>query len=409
MALVGVTVRSITPKVFHSAVFTTYFLGQLTSQIGTRMAPVALSFGLLGTGRSAASLGVVLAFTFLPQILLALVGGVVADNLPRRRLLLVTDLVQASTQFATGTLLILGTTRLWPFLILQFCYGCATAYAGPALAGQIADVTPSKDLLQQANSLIGLTRSIGGVTGPTLAAVVMAWSGAGTVVIADAVTFLISATCMLFLPDVGARVKRRNMRAEIRDGWQELISRSWVWIMIIDGVAYHFCIASSIAILGPSISLSRWHGASAWAAVLTARSVGAVFSGLVLLRFRIHRGLFWGRLFLSADIGLLLMMAYSRVTIWFLVVAFCSGAALTAYTATWRTSLQRHIPSQKLSRVSAFDWLAAFAFAPIGYSAVGFAATRYGAVSVLIAGVTIHAIATLAVLMAPAVRNLRNV
>src|ERR671927_282421 len=103
--------------------FRRFFVGHATSLLGTGMVGVALSFAVLDLTGSVSDLGFVLAAQTVPLVLFLLVGGTVADRLPRRAVMLVSDSARCLTQGALAALLISGHARLWELLALQFLTG----------------------------------------------------------------------------------------------------------------------------------------------------------------------------------------------------------------------------------------------------------------------------------------------
>ena len=91
--------------------------------------PVALTFAVLDLTGSATSLGLVLVSAFVPRVVLLLLGGVFADRLPRRRVMLATDVMRAITQGVVAFLLLSGQARLWHLALLFAAYGAAAAAA----------------------------------------------------------------------------------------------------------------------------------------------------------------------------------------------------------------------------------------------------------------------------------------
>ena len=139
--------------------------------MGDRITPVAIAFAVLGLG-SASDLGLVLAAGGIPFALFALVGGLWADRVGRRRVMLASDIVRAVSQTVTAALLLTGTAEVWMLAALAFVYGTAAAVFMPALIGLIPQ-TVSAARLQEANGLLALTRSTASVAGPVLAGVLV--------------------------------------------------------------------------------------------------------------------------------------------------------------------------------------------------------------------------------------------
>ena len=116
--------------------FRLLFWGQALSVVGDRITPVAIAFAVLGLG-SASDLGLVLAAGGIPFALFALAGGVWADRVGRRRVMLASDIVRALSQGVTAALLLTGTAEVWMLAVLAFVYGTAAAVFMPALMGLI--------------------------------------------------------------------------------------------------------------------------------------------------------------------------------------------------------------------------------------------------------------------------------
>jgi MFS family permease len=148
--------------------FRLFFIGQATSQLGTGMVPVALSWAVLELTGSVSDLGLVLAAQTVPLVLFLLVGGTVADRLPRRAVMLVSDSARCVTQGLLAALLITGHAELWELLVLQFLGGTATAFFLPAVTGLTTQVV-SAERLQEANALRSLAGSGGSIAGPAIA------------------------------------------------------------------------------------------------------------------------------------------------------------------------------------------------------------------------------------------------
>ena len=143
--------------------FRLLFAGQALSVVGDRITPVAIAFAVLGLG-NATDLGLVLAAAGIPFALFAVLGGVVSDRVGRRDVMIASDVIRTLSQAATAVLLLTGTAEVWMLVVLSAVYGTAAAVFMPALMGLIPQTVPP-DRLQEANALLGFTRSVASVAG----------------------------------------------------------------------------------------------------------------------------------------------------------------------------------------------------------------------------------------------------
>ena len=150
--------------------FAVFYAGYVTSLIGSTMSRVALTFAVLGSGGSAAGLGYVSAASVVPLVLFMLGGGVVADRLGRRRVMLGADAGRFLVQAGLAATLFLGRPPVWLFVVQAGLLGTAQAFFGPALSGLTPEIAPARRLAD-ANALLGVAQSVAQVTGPALAGV----------------------------------------------------------------------------------------------------------------------------------------------------------------------------------------------------------------------------------------------
>jgi Transmembrane secretion effector len=387
--------------------FRLYLTGQVVSNVGSRMAPVALAFAVLDAGLGARGLGIVLAAGVVPQLVFVLVGGVLADRIRRRNLMLLADAVRAVVQTTSGLVIVTGHLSLPVLVGLQVSYGVATAFYAPASTGLVREVVAETAHLQQANSMLGLARSSAGITGPALAGVLVVTVGPGFAVLADGSSFLVNVICLaLVATGLGETAVRAGAWGEFTAGWREFRSRTWVWVLTLDGMAYHATVVPAYAVLGPLVSRQELGGARAWASILTAQSAGALLAGLTLLRLRPRRPLLVGRAALLLDVLLLGALA-ATPPLWVLLgCAVIAGAALTVFSTLWRTTLQARVPPQALSRVTSYDWLGGLAMSPVGMTAIGLFAAFTAPSTLLVAVLVIHVVVTAVVLSVRSIQQM---
>ncbi|WP_242905008.1 MFS transporter [Actinomadura terrae] len=382
-----------------------FLTGQAASLLGDGMVGVALAFAVLDLTGSAADLGLVLAARSVPLVAVLLAGGVIADRLPRRRVMVAADLGRVAGQAVMAALLIGGHARVWELAVLQALHGTATALFTPASTGLLPSLVPG-DLLQHANALRGLAASAGNIAGPALAGVLVAATSPGWAIAADAATFAVSAALLAGLTaPARRRAAPRSVRRDLLDGWTEFRSRTWVWVVVAASFTANALFAVFL-VLGPAAVRDEAGGATAWAAIVAAFGTGSLLGGLAVLRHRPRRPLRAGMLAVALFPLPTLGLAAHLPAVAVAAPALLGGAGLTVFNALWQTTLQRHVPDRALSRVSAYDWFGSLAGQPVGQAAAGPLAAGVGLHRALWLAGGVQVAAMLATLAVPAVRDL---
>jgi MFS family permease len=390
--------------------FRLLWLGQTTSTLGDGLVPVALSFAVIDTlDRSATALGVVLAAQSLPLVLFVLVGGVWADRLPRQIVMLVSDAVRCAIQATLAILLLSGAAQLWHLAVLIAVYGTAQAFFQPAATGLVpATISPQR--LQQANALLGLSRAMAFVVGPAIAGVIAATTNPGIVFGVDAGTFAVSAAslALLRLPRSRREGVRRSFLADLKGGWHELLAHTWLWVIVLWASTFLCIVIAPFVTLGPVIAKESLGGAASWGIIAAGWGAGSLGGGLLALRWKPSRPMFTCSalvLLIAPAMALLALRAPAPVIA---TAQAMGGVGMGVFGAVWQTTLQRHVPEEALSRVSAWDWMGTFAFLPLGLILAGPVSNAIGISTTLWISVGYVVVSTLAVLLVPSVRNLRR-
>jgi MFS family permease len=385
------------------------FTGQLVSLLGSAVAPIALAFAVLDLTGSATDLGLVLAATWVPQVILVLFGGVFADRLPRNLVMVGSNVVSGAAQGAIALLLLADRAELWQLIALQVVRGVATAFFFPASQGLVPQ-TVSPDRLQQANALLGMTRNGTNILGAALGGVLVAAAGPGWALAFDAVTYFASAVVLAFMRLPRAqRVGVPSVLRELREGWSEFASRTWLWTVVAAAAVTNVVLVGGTQVLGPLVAKQSLGGAAAWGAIIACQGVGLLLGGLLMLRFHPRRPLFIGMgAFLLAGLPLVLMAIVDSVP---LIAAgyFVFGISIEIFSVTWATSLQEHVPLDRLSRVSAYDTLGSIIFVPLGLTIAGPVAHAVGLDEALWLAAIVGTAASLAALSVRDVRELRAI
>jgi MFS family permease len=385
--------------------FRVLWLGQATSAVGSSLLPVALAFAVVDVADSASALGLVLAVGLGSRVCFLLLGGVVADRLPRRRVMLAADALRALTQALIAALLVTGTARVWELLILFAVSGVGDAFFMPASTGLVPETVPP-DRLQEANALISIARNTARIGGPVLAGLIVAFAGASAAFAVDSATFAVSGSALgLLRTRASVRVTaERGVVSELRAGWHEVRARSWVWAMVLQFSLSNLALAP-LYVLGPFVAARSLGGAPAWGAIGACGGVGAVLGNVAALRLRPSRPLLVACLAVGLCAVEPALLARPFPTAAIALGAAAGFGAVTFSNTLWFTALQERVPARALSRVSSYDWLGSLVLQPAGYALAAPAATAIGVSATLLVGAGVQASICVAIALTPAVRR----
>jgi len=394
-------------EVLRERAFRRLWVGQATSAFGSSLVPVALAFAVIELTGSPSALGLVLSAGLVSRVCLLLLGGVVADRFPRRHVMVAADALRATTQGIVAALLLTGRAHIWELLVLFALYGAGDSFFAPASTGLVPEtVAPAR--LQQANALMNVGRDVARVSGPALAGVIVAAFGPGIAFAVDALTFAASAVslALLRLPPAARSTERPRLLADLRGGWQEVTSRSWVWLMIVK-FAVSSLVLAPYFVLGPFVAERELGGAAAWGVIGTCGALGAVLGGVLALRLRPRRPLFVGCLSVSLCGLAPILLAQPFPTAVIGAAAAVGFGAVSFSDSLWFTALQARIPRAALSRVSSYDWLGSLVLQPAGYVLASPVAAAIGVGATLVVGAGIQVSTSIGIAFAPAVRAIR--
>jgi MFS family permease len=346
------------------------FVGQSVSSLGNALVPVALAFALLDLTHSAADLGYVLGAEAAAQVALLLAGGVIADRISRRTVMLASDVIRAAAEAVLGFVLLTGRPSVWVIGVLAVAQGAAGAAFLPAASGLVpAVVSPAN--LQQANQLQQVASAAAGIAGPALAGVLVVTTSPGWAILADAASFGLSVALLAAMQlDNVSRPARRHFLSDLREGWDEFRSHSWLWPMVV-AFSLVNVLVGAYSVLGPVASQRYLGGAAAWATVATIGGVGSVAGGLLAARLRPRHPL---RLGVSvAILGSFTPLAFAAglPVPAIAAVAALAGTGVIVFMSLFNSTMQRQVPEHALSRVTSYTWFGALIAYPLGLAIAG--------------------------------------
>jgi len=383
------------------------FLGRTTSLVGDGMAPIALAFAVLDLTGSATDLGIVIALHSLVLIALILVGGVVADRISPRRAMLGADAVRAVSMGLIAVLLLTGAAEIWQLALLYAIDGAATAFFNPASNAIVPQIVPGARL-QEANALLNFSRWGGKVAGPALAGILLALGSPGTALAVDAATFLVSAACLwgIRAPGVRGAEEGETFLLELRHGWREFSSRSWMVAVVLGAAVTNAIFFPVFQVLGPTVAKQSLGGSSAWALIAAMWGAGGLLGGVIALQIRPRRPLLVSEGFILLFALPVVLLAIPATTVVIAVGALFTSATVALAEILYETVAAQHIPPEALARVVAYDWFGSLAIEPITLALVGPIAAGIGISTTLWVGAALMIACQLAVLLVPSVRRL---
>jgi hypothetical protein len=197
------------------------------------------------------------------------------------------------------------------------------------------------------------------------------------------------------------------MIRELREGWSEFASRTWLWSMVASFGFFQLSLFPALLVLGPVVAETHLGGAGAWGLILAFQGAGALFGGLMALRLHFSRPLVAATLLCLPIAGVLALLGAAAPTAVLCAAGFVASVGLTCGDIVWFTTFQLQVPDHLMSRLSSFDWFGSVALNPIGYALIGPLANSLGVATTLYAAAAVNAAVTLLVAASPAIRNLR--
>jgi MFS family permease len=280
-------------------------------------------------------------------VVFMLVAGVVVDRLPRRAVMIASDLVRMAVLGYLAVASLGGSLRIGSLTAAAAVYGAADAFFWPAKTAILPELVV-RDHLMPANSLSSSADRSSLVIGPGIGGLLVATVGPGAAFLFDAVTFAVSASCLLaigrrgMLPRAPAPAPEapRRLLGDLRDGVREVMRHRWLWVTILLFTFIVLLVVGPEEVLLPVYLEQRFGAAEAFGLLVACAGVGAIAGALL-------------------------------ATLW--------GVGIEAFQVVWDTSLQELVRPEALGRVSSLDHIGSLALLPVSFAVVGAVADRIGA------------------------------
>jgi len=356
-----------------------YFFGQATSLIGTWMQMAAQSWLVLSLTGSATALGLIVALQTLPVLLLAPYGGVIADRVDKRRLMVALQAAMGVQALILGVLTITGSVRLWEIGVLAVVLGLNNAFENPARQSFILEMVGA-ETLRNAVSLNSVQVNVARAVGPAVAGVLIATVGTGECFLINAASFVAVVVSLVSMERSALYPTPPAPRAsgQLREGLRyardtpEIIV-PLLMMALVGTLAYEFQVSL------PVMARHALHaGAEGYGFMTAAMGVGAILGGLVVAA-RGHTGLRPVTLAVVAFAIALSLAALAPTLAVELIALALVGGASVSFMSSGNSTLQLAAEPAMRGRVMALWFVALQGTTPIGGPLVGVIISLAGA------------------------------
>ncbi|MBX5455893.1 MAG: MFS transporter [Thermogemmatispora sp.] len=410
-------------RALASRPFRLLWLGQTISNVGNNVFSLALAWQVLLMTHSATAMGLILMAKLIPNLAFVLIGGVAADRLPRRSIVLWSDGLRGLVLLSVTVLGVAGLLQLWLLVVESLIFGIVEGFFNPALMSLPPELV-AKEELPSANALTALSLNLAGLVGPALGALLIALVGPFAAFALDAVSFFVSMLLLFPVPIVERHMRPmqeqlgssalalredaegeeeglvRGRLWELRSGLQKVLQdvgeglayvrqSPWIWVTLLSATVGNVCFIATLAVSMPKlVQVVYGQGAGFLGLLQIAESVGSLLSILLLgmiLRLGRRGLLAYLMLMLSAAGVLAFGLIPAPLALWLAPLAsILVGFGLTFFNTVYFTILQEQVPGDKLGRVVSLDTIGSLGLAPLGQVLGGILTDRVGAAAVFL-------------------------
>jgi predicted MFS family arabinose efflux permease len=374
--------RSRLARTFSALQYRDYRLlwtGAFLSTTGTWMQTVAQGWVVLSMTNSPFLLGVDGFLSTGPMLVFSLFGGVVADRVERRHIMLASQYLQMTFAFILAALIWTAKVKVWHIFILSFLTGSAQSFSGPAYIS-LLPLLVKRDDMPNAIAMNSMQFNLARVIGPVLAGMALAAWGAAICFAVNGLSFLAVITSLMLIRSPGPPPsdERRGIVAEMKEGFRFVTSRRKLVILTFLAFAGTF-LGMPIVTFLPVVAKQIFHlQASGYAWMMTTYGLGSV-TGALLVAGTVHAAR-------KGKVALTLQLAYACALIGFgfsrslplsLVIAFFAGACVVGVIALYSSLVQLTASDAMRGRVMSIFMLAFRGGMPLGNLIAGYVAQRW--------------------------------
>lgn len=343
------------------------------------MFAVVLALQVIELDNNPVSLSIVMTCFGAAFVAFVLVGGITADRMNQRKIIIGVETVNVVAASAVASLGLLGALQVWHLALAATAMGTAAAFFFPAYSAILPRILPAEQLLA-ANGVEGVVRPVfQRAVGPAVAGMLIGatFPAVGSVVVAalfaTGLVLLIATRPAASTPPQKPEVERAHVLRDLRDGFVFMLRTPWLLWTLLFASMFVLVVLGPIEVLLPFIANDRFDdGARTYGFILAFFGMGSALGALAVSSGRLPRRYLtvmmamWG----LGSIPLVVVGFTSSFT-WMAVATFVVGVTDGAGMVIWGTLLQRRVPTEMLGRVSSLDFFVSLAFMPLSFAIVG--------------------------------------
>jgi MFS family permease len=438
-------------RALKSRSYAMIWLGQSISGLGDGIFYIALAWQILLMTHSGTAMGIVLVAATVPRLLFVLIGGVTADRLPRRSIILWSDGGRGLVVLLISILGFTGLLQFWHLVIESLIFGIVDGFFSPAILAITPDLV-EKDDLPSANALNGVSMNLTQLVGPILGAGLIALFGPISVFALNGLSFFLSVALLLFIPipechvqmaevsepervlvasggdmpegNAAEAIVQKEEQKEKKLGFWGVIEdvqqglfyvkdSRWLWVSILCLSLGNLGVVGPLVVAMPKL-INDVYGQGAWLLGLinSAGPIGALLALMLVGQAKRlqRRGLLAYLSLIPGGVGLVLFGLPWSHPVFFIIGPLASmmfGFSISFFNTIWFTILQEIIPGDKLGRVISLDTLGSFALIPISEGLGGVLTDRLGPAMVFLLGGALTLITNFIPLLVSDVREMK--
>ena len=396
-------------SLFSYKSYRNFFISSAIFVIGASAFPIALAVTILDKGGDASALGLILAARVAAGTLFMLIGGVWADRLPRKWIMIGADSFRA----AICLVLLFVSAHdlpLWAIGLLVFLMGLGDSFGAPAGSAIVPSLLPDH-LLPSGNVARGIVGKVGNIVGPGVGGLSIAVIGADWTFGLIAGSFLF-ATTLIFTIKEDARQEvledKPTFLFELKEGFKLVWEIKWIAASIAMASFQLMVIVAAETVLLPVITRREFGTDSVFALSAAMFSLGGGLSAIAAIKYKTKRPGFVA-IWLWALFAIAPFVLAFPINATFVVIGyFIAGLSIGGWEAYWVTAVQREVPQDMQGRVFSIDMVGSGGLMPLGMALVGPAVALMGEKSFLLSAIVVHVVICYLVLLVPGVAEMRD-